>query len=232
MMTLNRFVLAAIGLLSAPSSTWAVPETFTGTISIGCTNGTCTITGPCDDLSVPGNATVVGGGENASSSYSNIFGDITLTPTTCTAVCEGCVAIPGSDSDEGGCIASAGYVYCPELDSCIRPWEENCPFNGTQFVGPLNITCEGGRCNNLTEDCAVELDSAVLGGPYLSDLDGNFTLSDGCIATCQGCISDSGGVNVDDPPGSPAPRTVTGWTAATSFALALMGGVVVLFGLL
>jgi len=32
----------------------------------------------------------------------------------------------GNDTDEHGCIGSAGYVWCEELQECIRPWETNC----------------------------------------------------------------------------------------------------------
>jgi hypothetical protein len=32
----------------------------------------------------------------------------------------------GNDTDEHGCIPSAGYVWCEELQECIRPWETNC----------------------------------------------------------------------------------------------------------
>ena len=41
----------------------------------------------------------------------------------------GCTAsppVPGSDKDEHGCIGSAGYTWCAELNKCIRPWEESC----------------------------------------------------------------------------------------------------------
>jgi len=33
----------------------------------------------------------------------------------------------GGDTDEHGCIASAGYVWCESLQECIRPWETECP---------------------------------------------------------------------------------------------------------
>ena len=32
----------------------------------------------------------------------------------------------GGDRDEHGCIPSAGYIWCEELQKCIRPWEEKC----------------------------------------------------------------------------------------------------------
>jgi hypothetical protein len=37
---------------------------------------------------------------------------------------------PGGDRDEGGCIPSAGYRWCPSLGRCIRPWETSCPAPG------------------------------------------------------------------------------------------------------
>jgi len=33
----------------------------------------------------------------------------------------------GNDTDEHGCIGSAGYVWCESLQECIRPWETECP---------------------------------------------------------------------------------------------------------
>ncbi|MFA5411793.1 MAG: transglutaminase-like domain-containing protein [Candidatus Micrarchaeia archaeon] len=46
----------------------------------------------------------------------------------------GCASAPaepqgmmtGNDTDEHGCIGSAGYVWCEYSQQCIRPWEENC----------------------------------------------------------------------------------------------------------
>ena len=42
--------------------------------------------------------------------------------------------IVGNDSDEHGCIGSAGYVWCESLGECIRPWETECP-EETPMVG-------------------------------------------------------------------------------------------------
>ena len=38
------------------------------------------------------------------------------------------IAIAGGDIDSYGCIGSAGYVWCddPEVQRCIRIWEEVC----------------------------------------------------------------------------------------------------------
>lgn len=32
----------------------------------------------------------------------------------------------GGDRDEHGCIPSAGYIWCEELQECVRPWETPC----------------------------------------------------------------------------------------------------------
>lgn len=34
--------------------------------------------------------------------------------------------VVGGDRDEHGCIGSAGYTWCPQLDKCLRVWEEPC----------------------------------------------------------------------------------------------------------
>ena len=130
------FLLLSSYLCQSPTNA----ETYTGNIGIGCTNGTCTISGTCDENNqqelLELNATAVGDGL-----FENIYGQIYLSPTTCTAVCDdNCIAIPGSDSDQNECIGSAGYVYCPETQECIRPWLDNCPFEGTVWDGPINIT--------------------------------------------------------------------------------------------
>lgn len=37
----------------------------------------------------------------------------------------------GNDRDEHGCIGSAGYSWCEAKRMCLRPWEENCPDDGS-----------------------------------------------------------------------------------------------------
>jgi len=41
----------------------------------------------------------------------------------------------GSDKDEHGCIASAGYSWCEPLQKCIRPWETNCTAEAAAKAG-------------------------------------------------------------------------------------------------
>ncbi|MDD5148255.1 MAG: transporter substrate-binding domain-containing protein [Candidatus ainarchaeum sp.] len=38
--------------------------------------------------------------------------------------------MPGSGSDEHGCIGSAGYFWCEAKQKCLRPWEELCISTG------------------------------------------------------------------------------------------------------
>lgn len=33
----------------------------------------------------------------------------------------------GSNRDDNGCIASAGYAWCESKEKCLRIWEEDCP---------------------------------------------------------------------------------------------------------
>jgi len=43
--------------------------------------------------------------------------------------------MPGSERDSHGCISSAGYTWCAELNQCVRPWETNCTFESTAGTG-------------------------------------------------------------------------------------------------
>jgi len=50
----------------------------------------------------------------------------------------------GSDTDEHGCIGSAGYVWCESLHECVRPWETDCPTSlikevAESFCGKENV---------------------------------------------------------------------------------------------
>jgi hypothetical protein len=41
---------------------------------------------------------------------------------------------PGSERDQHGCIASAGYAWCARINQCERPWElaEQQGFDNTE----------------------------------------------------------------------------------------------------
>lgn len=50
----------------------------------------------------------------------------------------------GGDRDEHGCIPSAGYLWCPEKQKCLRIWEESCPSvelaaQAASFCGQTNV---------------------------------------------------------------------------------------------
>lgn len=42
---------------------------------------------------------------------------------SCATTTAPTAAAPGSDRGENGCIASAGYRWCPRTNQCERPWE-------------------------------------------------------------------------------------------------------------
>jgi len=219
-------------------------DVFHGGISISCTNGTCVFDDKCINLdTVPG--TKVSNNSQLVVEYTGISGQFSLEPASsvCGAECSNCVAIPGSDrSSIGNCTGSAGYVYCPETSSCIRPFETNCPFTGTIFKGPVDIICTaddgsnasstGGRCNNLSAACKIAVGSFTIGGLYLDGLIGTYTLPKGCEATCQGCYSPSpGGENTNANGPTPTPsssaglenrRWVSSWKQVAHFVLPLM----------
>jgi len=140
----------------------------------------------------------------------------------------GCFQILGSDKDEGGCIASAGYVYCPEIDNCIRPWEENCPFEGTLFEGPITIICDDGRCNNVTGGCAIDVDDDVYYGPYIWGLEGEHGIPEGCSGICTGCTEEGGNTTI----GAEAPTefpTETPSSGGAALHYALFTGLIIVF---
>lgn len=44
-----------------------------------------------------------------------------------TSSAELATELVGGSRDEGGCLTSAGYSFCPQAKKCIRPWVESCP---------------------------------------------------------------------------------------------------------
>jgi len=42
--------------------------------------------------------------------------------------------LPGSQTDEHGCIIDGGYQWCDDLNECVRPWMTPC--SGTYVVDP------------------------------------------------------------------------------------------------
>lgn len=66
----------------------------------------------------------------------------------------GCVSENGEvisgDRDEHGCIGSAGYIWCPGKQKCLRIWEEDCTIDKDY--------CElgGGSWDNCANTCAID----------------------------------------------------------------------------
>lgn len=50
-------------------------------------------------------------------------------------------ALLGSDRDNNGCIASAGYGWCESKEKCLRIWEEDCPLE-TEEINSINAPVE------------------------------------------------------------------------------------------
>lgn len=48
----------------------------------------------------------------------------------------------GGETDEHGCLVSAGYSWCDEKDECVRIWEEGCDNITTLLAELNNITSE------------------------------------------------------------------------------------------
>lgn len=85
--------------------------------------------------------------------------------------------IVGNDKDEYGCIGSAGYQYCPELEKCVRTWEEPCPSLQQQ--------------NKSSEELAINLSTPYLiTKPMYKDNNGRLLkVEEVVLMRCQGCFS-------------------------------------------
>lgn len=75
-----------------------------------------------------------------------------------------CENIVGGDTDEHGCIGSAGYSWCETKQKCLRVWEEECfvcpeeksvncqPIIDTA-IHPERIYCEANYRQWIKENC-------------------------------------------------------------------------------
>lgn len=72
----------------------------------------------------------------------------------------------GGDRDQYGCLPSAGYVWCPSLSQCLRPWEDDCPLEVIESEGetedPLTIEPIADSPIRIAQPLAGE----VLSSPY------------------------------------------------------------------
>lgn len=188
-------------LLRATAAATSGTNYFHGGMSLSCTDAACSIDKNCTGLnSTPG--IMVNNTSSTTVEYTSITGGLQLEPayTTCGAECTGCVAVPGLDSVfNAHCAATPGDVFCPELNKCIKSFDGNCPFQlhvGKLYEGPVDLVCEfnrnsnvldEGRCTDVTPGCQISVGSYSVGGMYLTDLIGTYTIPHGCNATCQGC---------------------------------------------
>ncbi|MFZ5500993.1 MAG: hypothetical protein ACOY58_03660, partial [Candidatus Micrarchaeota archaeon] len=53
-----------------------------------------------------------------------------------------CPQLVGNDSDEHGCIGSAGYSWCDTLQECVRSWETPCPMTEADALGIARENCD------------------------------------------------------------------------------------------
>jgi len=105
------------------------------------------------------------------------------------------------EKEEVECLAAAGYIYCTELNKCIRPFETACPLQGkevtTTIVGrtistgegrlPTVIVCSNGKCNLNVECIIPTMRGYSIRGPYISGMNGMYELPEECDGSCAGC---------------------------------------------
>jgi hypothetical protein len=85
--------------------------------------------------------------------------------------------------------------------------------------------CNNGRCNNLTDACDVIFESTIFGGPYLAGLNGEFNLSAGGVATCNGCSNESAPTTLHSSDGSTGKRGCVRslWSSLSVIGVAAFG---------
>jgi hypothetical protein len=164
---------------------------FSGAVTMECTDGQCDgmTSASCSLFDINNDQALNG------LTLVNLNGDYFLK-AGCTATCNNCIIkdFPNPITDGHGCLASAGYSYCPETDACIR-FDENCPIEGgTEMYGSKELTCaDGARMSNLTSECKLVMKQSdgttiTLAGPYIT-LDGTYVLPEGCSANVVGCTT-------------------------------------------
>lgn len=165
---------------------------FEGPVSFFCSDATCRIPNNCDESLAGNPLREVVKETDDPEIYSDISGAFQIE-APCVMECEGCGGVPGSQekTDENdSCIGIAGFVYCPETNECLRPWESSCPLTGATLLleGPGILQCEdGARCTDVSEDCEIGLGSFSISGKYIPGLLGDYALDEKCSMTCVGC---------------------------------------------
>ena len=95
--------------------------------------------------------------------------------SACFKKCCATPSVPGADSDEHGCKASAGYTWCASKGTCLRSFEEPCPdiTTGAASTLPAAAKCGSGICT-------YEYDPVCAGGK---------TYANPCVAKAS-CVLD------------------------------------------
>lgn len=186
---------------------------FEAKVAIYCEDATCRIPAGCDDsIDLPSGAVK---SEDDPELFSNINGNFVLKEP-CVMECDGCGALVGSreiDDPNDTCIGNAGFVYCPETNECIRPFDTSCPIAGTltfDLVGPGTLKCkDDARCIDLTDGCEISFGAFGVGGKYIPGLLGDYALPENCEIICSNCICEGCSNDFNANPTTPTPDTTT-----------------------
>jgi len=72
--------------------------------------------------------------------------DNTQPPTFWAKSIEKTEPLIGGETDEHGCLVSAGYTWCEPKQKCLRIWEEEC--EEINLANPASVYCEEGLRGN------------------------------------------------------------------------------------
>jgi hypothetical protein len=183
---------------------YATTTTFAGPLDFECNNGSCNIINSDND-----DCKISAGGTNLTAHLSfvrGLKGSFSITNEKCNISCRSCSAIPSTeiyDFDCKGrgkcCDTYDGDFYCPELGQCVDSKKKSCPIstNTTTYSGPTQLTCKEGRCNNFaptSSGCGLVTsgNQTLDGRLFISNLEGDYLVPQGCIASCEGCSPTQG----------------------------------------
>lgn len=105
----------------------------------------------------------------------------------------GCAREPivGGDTDEHGCIGSAGYLWCESKQKCVRAWEEYCAEYKEMFrIRNFDDCVEAGNptMESYPRQCRAENRTFVEGLEYL-DKDDAMAIAE--ASECSGNLTEN-----------------------------------------